>query len=245
MSNIVAISALGEASQHTRRVRRTVAALAGWHRLVLVFVTGNTVDTLMFCIGFAVQFERFLVTRCAHLVGGVGRIRNSSRHMGLVTTLAISCGHIGAMRLVALGTKRNLAMRIMAEAASQSGVLAFDLLQLNDLLSMAGETLVSDIVRQFNDFWSMRIVVAADTSGKIVVRFTAVTLTAKRDDFFDGRRMAGMTILATNLRFVGSSIGSNSFRCCRMTLDTISVPKRRLWISSSGRQHHHPHQQCR
>ena len=61
MSNIVAIAALGEASQHSCGVRCTMATLAGRDRLVFVFVTGNTVDTLMLGIGLAVELESLLV----------------------------------------------------------------------------------------------------------------------------------------------------------------------------------------
>lgn len=62
MSDIVTIAALGETSQHTRRMRCTMATLAGRDHLVLVFVTGNTVDTFMLGIGLAMQFEGLLVT---------------------------------------------------------------------------------------------------------------------------------------------------------------------------------------
>lgn len=165
--------------------------------------------------------------------------------MCLVTTLAISCCHVGAMRLMALSTERYFTMCIVAEAAGKRGMLALDLLQLDYLLGMAGETLVGDIIGQFNDFRCMRVIVATDTTGKIVVRLAAVTLTAERDDFFDSRRMAGMTVLATDLRLVGSAIGGYCLWCSSMTLDTISVSQHRFWICRSGCQYRHPHQQCR
>src|SRR6266702_1715722 len=111
--------------------------------------------------------------------------------MGLMTTLAIGCGHFAAMRLVALGTKRNFAVRIMAEAASQAGMFALYLLHFYDLLGMAGEALIGDIIGQFDNFRGMRIVVTAQTAGKIIVRFAAVALAAGRDDFLDRRRMTG------------------------------------------------------
>lgn len=165
--------------------------------------------------------------------------------MGLVTTFAIGCGHFGAMRLMALGTERNLAMSIVAEAAGQCGVLALDLLQLDDLLRMAGEALIGDIIGQFDNFRGMRIVVATQTAGKVVVRFAAVALAAGRDDFSYRRWMAGMTILAADLGFVGAAIGSNRLRCCRVAFDTIGIAQLRLWISRTGSQYCHPHQQCR
>ena len=136
-------------------------------------------------------------------------------------------------------------MHIVAEAASQSGVFALDLLQLDDLLSMTGEALNGDVIGQFDDFRGMRIVVAAQTAGKTVVRFAAVALAAGRDDFFDCWRMAGMAILAADLGFVGAAIGSNRLRRCRVTFGAIGIAQNRLWIGRSGSQHRHPHQQCR
>ena len=136
-------------------------------------------------------------------------------------------------------------MHVVAEAACKGGVFALDLLQLDDLLSMAGEALISDVVGKLYDFWCMRVIVAPQTAGKIVVRFTAVALAAGRDDFFNGRWMAGMTILAADLGFVGAAIGSNRLRCRRVTFDAIGIAQYRLWISRSGSQHRHPHQQCR
>ncbi len=201
-----------------------MAPLAGRDHLVSVFVTVNTVDALMLGIGLAVQLEGLLVACRTHLVGGIGRVRDSRRHMGLVTTLAVDCGHFRAMRFVTLGTEGNPAMYIVTETAGQSGVFALDLFQFDDLRSMAGETLIGDVVGQFDNFRSMRIVVAAQAAGKIVVRFAAVTLAAGRDDFFNRRRMTDMAILTTDPGFVGAAIGVNSFRCRGVTFDALLLP---------------------
>ena len=61
MSDIMAIAALVETSQHTCGVRCTMATLAGRDRLVFVFVTGNTFDILMLGIGLAEELESLLV----------------------------------------------------------------------------------------------------------------------------------------------------------------------------------------
>ena len=133
-------------------------------------------------------------------------------------------------------------MSIVAEATGQGRVFALDLFQLNDLLCMAGETFISDIIRKFDDFRSMRIVVAPQTTGKIVMRFATVALATGRDNFFNCWRMAGMTILTADLCFMGSAIGSNRLRCSRVTLYTIGIAQHRLWISRSCSQHCHSHQ---
>ncbi len=227
-------------------MRCSVTTLAGRNHLVFVLVTGNAVDVFMLCIGLAVQFKSLLVACRAHLVDGIGRIRNGGRHMGLVTTLAVNCSHFRAMWLVALGTERNFAMGIMAEAAGKLGMLALNLFQFDDLLGMTGETLISDIIGQFDNFRGMRIAVAAQTGRKIVVRFAAVALTACGDDLFDRGRVAGMAILTADLGFVSSAIGRNRLRCCRVTFDTIGIAQHRLWINGSGgRQDRHPRQQYR
>ncbi len=242
MSDIVAIAAFGKAGQHACRMRCTVATLAGRDHLVLLFVTGDTGDSLMLCIGLAVQFIGLLVTCRAHLVDGISRIRDSGGRVGLVTPFAVTCGHFRAVRFVALRTERYFAMRIVAETAGEAAVFALDLFQLDDLLCVAGEAFIGDIIGQLDNFRSMRIVVAAHTGGKIVMRFAAVALTAGRDDFLDRRRMAGMTILAADLGFVGAAIGGNRLRCCRVTFVTVGITQHRLWISRSGSQNRHPHQ---
>lgn len=136
-------------------------------------------------------------------------------------------------------------MRIMAETAGKTGVFALDLLQFDDLLSMARNTLIGDVIGHFDNFRSMRIIVAAQATGKLVVRFVAVALAAGRDDFFNRRWMTDMAILTADLCFVGAAIGSNCSRCCRVTFDTIGIDQHRLRISRSGSQHRHSRQQYR
>lgn len=221
MRDIVAIAALGETSQHTSRMRCTMAALAGRDSLVFVFVAGNTVDALMLGICLAVQLKGLLVTCSTHLVGSVGRISNGCWHVCLVATLAISSRHIRTVRFVALGTERNLAVNIVAETASKAGMFAFYLFQLDDLLSVAGNALIGDIVSQFDNFWSMWVVVATKAAGKIVVWLAAMALAADRDYFFNCRWVTGMTILAADLGFVSSTIGCNSLWCRLVTFNTI------------------------
>jgi len=165
--------------------------------------------------------------------------------MGLVTTLAVNGSHVGAVRFVALGTLRDLAVRIMAEAASQRGVLALNLLQFDDLLGVAGKAFVSDVIGQLDDFRCMRIIVATQTSGKAVVRLAAMALATGRDNFLYGRRMTGMAILAAHLGLVRATIGGNGIRCCRVAFNAIGIAQSQLRISRSGNKRRHPHQHCR
>ena len=45
-----------------------------------------------------------------------------------------------------LGTLRDFAVHVVAESASQIGMLALNLLQFDDLLGVAGQTLFGDVV---------------------------------------------------------------------------------------------------
>ena len=89
MGDVMTLAALGEACQHGCRVRCAVTALAGWNCLVLVFVTGNTGNGLMFRICFDEMLCSFFVAGCAHFVCCVRGIGYRGRHMGLVATFAV------------------------------------------------------------------------------------------------------------------------------------------------------------
>ena len=148
--------------------------------------------------------------------------------MCLVTALALCNSHISAVRLMALGTERNLAMYVVAESTSEVGMLALNLLQFDDLLGVAGQAFFSEVVCQFDDLGGMGIVVATVTACQLVVRFAIMALIAQRDDLFDCRRMAGVAILTGYACFVGGTICHDIRRCSRMAFDTVSVAEGRF-----------------
>ena len=145
--------------------------------------------------------------------------------MGLMTFFALCSNHVGTMRLMALGAKRNFTVNIVAETASQVRVLALDLFQLDDLLSMAGQTLIGDIVCELDDLGCMWIIVAAQAIAKVVVWLTRMALIALGNIVLYHGTMAGMAILATYSSFVGATISSNICRWCGMTLYAIRTAK--------------------
>jgi hypothetical protein len=98
--------------------------------------------------------------------------------MSLMAFFALGGDHVCTMWLVALGAERDFAMHIMAETTGEVGVFALNLLQLDNLLGMAGQTLVSYVVCQLDDFRSMRIIMTAHTIAEIVVRFAGMALAA-------------------------------------------------------------------
>ena len=147
--------------------------------------------------------------------------------MSLVAFFALSGDHVGAVRLVALGAERNLAVNIMAEAARQTAVFALDLPQLDDLLGMAGQALVGDVVCQLDDFWRMGVVMASQAAGQVIVGLAGVTLAAGRNNLFDCRRMTGVAVLTRDTRLVRSAIGGNIGRRSRVALNAVRTGQHR------------------
>ena len=223
VGNVVAVAAFGEAGKHTGRMWYAMAALAGRNHLVLVFVAGYAGNCLVFCISLAVQFRSLFMAGGAHLVGGIGGVGYSGRHMSLVTAFALSSGHIGTVRFMTLRTLWHFAMNVVTETAGESGVLALNLSQLDDLLGVTGETLIGDIIAKLDDLGGMRVVVAAKAVGQAVVRFAGVALTTDRNYFFNGRWVTNVTVLTTDAGFVRPPIGGNRFRSRRVTLDAIGA----------------------
>jgi hypothetical protein len=146
-------------------MRHTVAALAGWYGFVLVLVTGHAENIFVFCITAGKHLKRTFMTGSTHFIGSVRSHENRRRHMCLMAFFTLCCDHIRAVWFVALCTERNFSVNIVTETACQAGVLALDLFQLDDLFGMTGQTLIGDIICQFNDFWGMRIVMAPQATG--------------------------------------------------------------------------------
>ena len=223
VGNAMAVAALGEAIHNARRMGCAMAILACGHHLVFIFVTCGAGNSFVFCITCCKHDLGFLMTRSTHAIGSIGAICNSIRHMCLMATLAFCSSHFGAMGFVALGTERYLSMRIVAEAASKSGVLAFYLSEFFNLRSMTGNALFSDIVGKFNVLWGMWVCMTTQTVLEIKMRLVAVALAALRYIVLDGRTMAGMTILTGYACFVGATAGSYIGRWFCMTFCAISV----------------------
>jgi len=151
---------------------------------VFLFMAGHTGYVLMLRVSFAVQCGSLLVAGSAHLVGGIGCVGDSGRHMSLVTALAVCGGHFFAVRFMTLCTLRHFTMNIVAETACKSAMLALNLFQLDDLFGVAGETLVGYIITQLDNLGCVRIGVTAEAVGEIIVWLAGVALTTDRNNFF-------------------------------------------------------------
>jgi hypothetical protein len=75
-------------------------------------------------------------------------------------------------------------MNVMAEAAGKTGMLALNLLQLNNLVGMAGKTLFCDVIRKLDNLGCMRVSMAPQTVVQFVMSLIGMTLTADRDNLF-------------------------------------------------------------
>jgi len=151
--------------------------------------------------------------------------------MGLVAFFAIGSNDISRVRLVALGTWRNLAVHIVAEGAVQFAVLARELLQLFDLLGMAGETWISNIAAEGDDFRGMRVAVTVQAAGKLEVRLTFVAHAALWNRLLNSWWVTLMAILAADFRFVGFTVGLNVCRWLGMAFYAVGVGKT-AWLGS-------------
>ncbi|WP_367618952.1 hypothetical protein [Pelotalea chapellei] len=162
-----------------------------------------------------------------------------------MTALAVSGTHVGTVRLMALGTLRNLAVNIVAEAAGQLGVFTRDLFQFDDLRSMAGKAFVSNVVGKLDNLGCVRIVVATQTVRQFLVRLVAVAHAALGNDIFlycGG--MANMAILACNIGLMCSTVCLNIGRGGRVALDTIRIAQSNFGLGRLSAESYDRQQTC-
>lgn len=178
------VAALGEAGHHTGWMRYSMTALAGRYRLVLVLMAGNAQYGFVLGIAAGKHLKRTLMAGGTHFVRCIRCHEHGCRHMRLMAFFALGGNHIRAVRFMALRTERDFAMDTVAETAGQIGMLALNLLQLDNLRGMAGQALIGDIVGQLDDFGGMRIVMAPQTTAQVVVGLAGMALATGRDNLF-------------------------------------------------------------
>ena len=114
MRDIVAISAFREFSHDSCRMLLSMAVLALRDHLVLLLMTGCAVEGCVFCLGRLEEIICFAVACRAVYGSRVSRIRYDLGHVSLMAFFAVSRGHIGGMRLMALRAFRCLTVNTMA-----------------------------------------------------------------------------------------------------------------------------------
>lgn len=154
------------------------------------------------------QFEGFFVTRAAQFRWSFCTICDDERHVCLVTLLAVRLTHLSGVRLMASGAIGNLAMDIVTEGASESGVFALVLAQFLNLRSVAGEAWVGYVVTELDHLRGMRIGVAGKATIEGEVGFPFMTLATCRDDLLHCGGVSNVTILTGDVGFVCHTV------CC-------------------------------
>ena len=112
-------------------------------------------------------------------------------------------------------------MNVVAERAVKFAVLARVLAQFLDLRGVAGQARVGYIVAELDDLRGVRVCVTTHATFQRKVRFPFVTHAAFRDDLFHGRRMADVTVLASDVGFVSPTVGSDICGRFCMALNTV------------------------
>ena len=199
MSDAVAIAALGELAHHALRMRCAVAILALRNHFVLGFVTAYARYVLMFSRRSGQEVVGFLVASHAIFVGKVAGVGDGYRHMRLVALFALGGGLLRVVRLMALGAGRNLAMDVVARGAEEGGVLARVSFQLLDLLGVAGEARIGDLVAEVDFQRPVRVLMAAVAVRELVMGSAGVAHAACRDIVLRGRAMAGVAVGAGHI----------------------------------------------
>ena len=140
VGDTVAVTAFRELDHHASRMGNAMALLTFGHRLVFCLMTGSTIQLAVFGCACNEQVIGLAMARGTVLVRNIFRIFYLQRHMGPMAGEAIGLGHLRAMGFMALLTLRNKAVLVVAIGAGQSRMLARILLQLCNLLRMAGKT---------------------------------------------------------------------------------------------------------
>src|SRR5512135_2549874 len=181
VGDLVALAADGELCHDAGRMGNTVAVLALGHHLMFFLMAERALECPVLGLAGGKHIVNRPVARGAKLRRRIRRIGNGLRHMRLMACFAIGGGHFRRVRLVALGTLGFLAVDIMTEGTTLGAMLALVLLQLSNLLRMAGKTGVRYIVRKRDLQGCMGVPVAAKTPLEFEVRLPHVAVAALRN----------------------------------------------------------------
>lgn len=174
----------------------------------------------MFGCAGSQEVKCLLVAGAAVFVRYFFAIGDRFRFMGLVAFLAVSLGHFGGVRLVALGALRNLAVYVVAGRAEEFRVFARELFQLSDLLGMAGQARIGDVAGKHDVERSMGILVAPEAARQFVVLFAGVALATLGDVVLGCGAVACVTILASDF-LVPGACSSDVSRRSRVTFHAV------------------------
>lgn len=149
--------------------------------------------------------------------------------MGLVALFTLRGRHVSSMRFVALGTLRDLAVDVVTGGTVKQCMLALIVSELNNLLSVAGQTSVSDIAREYDIFRRVRVLVTGETAFEFEMGLAHMAVVALWYGFLYCRRMTVVTAYAPYVLVFppgGFYVGRRS----GMTLNTVFICQHRFTL---------------
>jgi hypothetical protein len=222
MGNVMALAAFLETVMYSRSMGQTVAVGTLGHGLVLVGVAGNTGNLAVLGLAGSESRKDRIMTGSAELRSRGGRVHQFKRLVRLVTGRTVCLSHRRRMRLMtidALGDGTVIAG--MAEITGEGRMLART---GNHLL--VGAFVASDtdlLVLTFKaDVQRLMRVVATEAVFYFVMDTAFMAVAALGDVVCHARAVPFVTVLATDLRFVGGTVRFDLCRLLAMALDTIS-----------------------
>ncbi len=222
VGDIVAHAAFRELLHDRRGMLVAMAVLAGRYHLVFRFVAGNARLGLMLGRRCRQESVGFRMAGRAILVRDIGAVGHHLRHVRLVALLAVRRSHLRRVGLVALGALRDLAVYVMTGRAEERGVLALVLLQLLDLVGMAGQARLGDLVAERDFQGAVRVLVAAEAVGQLVVGLILMAHAALGDCGLHGRAVADVATGTADFLVLSSS-GVDIGRRRSMTFGALFV----------------------
>jgi hypothetical protein len=221
MGDIVAEAAFREFGQHGCGVTIAVTALTLRYHFVFCLMAGDAAQIFMFESSGRQKLRRLFVAGSTIFGRSFIIVSDVLRRVRLMTFFAVGSGLFGEMSFMTLGAIRNFTMRIVAETAGKSRVLALVVAQFDDLAGMAGETGVSDVIAVGDFERGMGIRMTAHAGCQPVVRFSFVALAAERYDFPGCGGVSVVAVLTADLGFVLAAICGNVIRRFAMTFGAV------------------------
>lgn len=223
MSDTVTETAFGELGHHGCRVTVAVTALALRYHLVFCLMAGNTGKLAVLEFAGSKEIKGLLVAGRAIFGRRFVAIGHVLRHVSLMTFFAVSDNLISRVRFVALGTVRDFAMFVVAEAAGKGGMLALVVAQFDDLSGMTGHAGIGYVVAKGNVERCVRIGMTSGTGSQFVMSFPFMALTTERNDLLCRGRVAVVAILAADLCFMLAPGSCNISRSLCVTFGAILI----------------------
>lgn len=243
VSDIMALTTFREAFVHALGMGQAVTIGTLGHGLVLGAVAGRTGDLAVLGLAGRKGRKDRIVAGSTQLGSSAWRIVKLKRLVRQVTGRAVCLGHGCRVRLMTIGTSRDVAVGVsMAEVTGEGRMLARAGNHFLVGTGVTGDTYGLMLTDEANVQRLMGVVATEAFLFHLVVGASLVTVTAQGDIVGHTRPMTLVTRLTVYLSLVRRSICSNLGRLLGMTLDAVSHGKNRLLSQSDGTQSKNEHQ---